>query len=67
MIDKNVPINKVPKWFQGVQLNYAENLLRHKNDEKIAFYYTTERKEMVGVGKMTFGELKKKCHNMPLL
>ena len=33
---------------------------RHKNDEKIAFYYTTERKEMIGVGQMTFGELKKK-------
>ena len=28
VIDKNVPIDKVPKWFQGVQLNYAENLLR---------------------------------------
>jgi len=60
VIDKNVPINQVPKWFEGVQMNYAENLLRHKNDEKIAFYYTTERKEMVGIGQMTFGELKGK-------
>ena len=32
---------------------------RYKNDDKIAFYYTTERKETVGVGQMTFGELKK--------
>ena len=28
VIDKSVPIEKVPKWFQGVQLNYAENILR---------------------------------------
>ena len=28
VIDKNVPINKVPKWVPGVKLNYAENLLR---------------------------------------
>jgi len=59
VIDKSVPIEKVPKWFQGVQLNYAENILRYKNDDKIALYYTTERKEEVGVGQMTFGELKK--------
>lgn len=59
VIDKSVPIEKVPKWFQGVQLNYAENILRYKNDDKIAFYYTTERKETVGIGQMTFGELKK--------
>ena len=32
---------------------------RYKNDEKIALYYTTERKETVGIGQMTFGELKK--------
>ena len=32
---------------------------RYKNDDKIALYYTTERKEEVGVGQMTFGELKK--------
>ena len=32
---------------------------RYKNDDKIAFYYTTERKETVGIGQMTFGELKK--------
>ena len=29
VIDKSVPIEKVPKWFQGVQLNYAENILRY--------------------------------------
>ena len=32
---------------------------RYKNDDKIAFYYTTERKDEVGIGQMTFGELKK--------
>ena len=29
VIDKSEPIEKVPKWFNGVKLNYAENLLRY--------------------------------------
>ena len=33
---------------------------RYKNDEKIAFYFTTERKDTVGIGQMTFGELRQK-------
>ena len=33
---------------------------RYPKDDKIAFYYTTERKETVGIGQMTFGELKGK-------
>ena len=57
-VDKNVPINQIPKWFPNVTLNYAENLLRHDKDDDIALYFTTERKELIGIGKMTFGELK---------
>ena len=29
VIDKKVPIDKIPKWFIGAKLNYAENLLRY--------------------------------------
>ena len=47
-IDKDVPIQHIPQWFEGVQLNYAENLLRHTNDDKIALYYTSERKTTTG-------------------
>ena len=32
---------------------------RFPNDDKIALYYTSERKETTGIGQMTFGELKK--------
>jgi acetoacetyl-CoA synthetase len=29
VVDKTIPINKVPKWFPGAKMNYAENLLRY--------------------------------------
>ena len=60
VIDKSVPINQIPKWFPNVTLNYAENLLRFAENEKVALYYTTERKELIGIGQMTFGDLKEK-------
>ena len=37
VIDKSVPIEKVPKWFQGVQLNYAENILRYVSKQSMIF------------------------------
>ena len=27
-VDKNIPIQNLPKWFPGIKMNYAENLLR---------------------------------------
>lgn len=30
-------MNKIPRWFLGARLNYAENLLR-VNDDRIAVY-----------------------------
>jgi len=59
VIDKKVPMNEIPKWFTGAKMNYAENLLRFPDDDKIALYFTSERKETTGIGQMTFGELKK--------
>ena len=32
---------------------------RFPDDDKIALYFTSERKETTGIGQMTFGELKK--------
>jgi acetoacetyl-CoA synthetase len=32
VIDESIPINKLPKWFKGARLNYAENLLRRTDD-----------------------------------
>ena len=43
VINMSQKINEIPKWFEGAKLNYAENLLRYPDDNKIAFYYTSER------------------------
>ena len=32
-------IDKIPKWFTGAKLNYAENLLENGADNAIAVYY----------------------------
>lgn len=58
VVDKNVPISDVPRWFPGVRMNYAENLLRYEDDDKIALYYTSERIAEIGVQAKTFGQLK---------
>ena len=41
------------KWFSGARLNFAENLLRHRNDQ-LAFIF---RGENARSAKMTYGEL----------
>ena len=43
VIDMSKRIDEIPKWFEGAKFNYAENLLRYPDDNKIAFYYTSER------------------------
>ncbi|GFS32849.1 acetoacetyl-CoA synthetase [Trichonephila inaurata madagascariensis] len=32
VIDLSVPMNESPRWFEGAKLNFAENLLRYKDD-----------------------------------
>ena len=39
VIDKSKGIADIPEWFHGARLNFAENLLRFK-DERIAMYST---------------------------
>ncbi|XP_025089979.1 acetoacetyl-CoA synthetase-like isoform X2 [Pomacea canaliculata] len=41
VIDMKKNIAEIPEWFQGSHLNYAENLLRHNNDQ-IAIYSAGE-------------------------
>lgn len=57
-IDQGIAMDKIPEWFPGVRLNYAENLLRHGDDDKIALYCATEKTGAEQVQKKTFGELK---------
>jgi len=37
VIDKSKKISDVPQWFEGCRMNYAENLLRHR-DGRVALY-----------------------------
>ena len=36
VVDESVAMDKIPAWFPGAKLNYAENLLRHKDDHKVS-------------------------------
>lgn len=63
MVDESATIDQVPRWFEGVHLNFAENVLytrddspssstdsrstRHKEDDKVAI---TEVREGAGAG-----------------
>lgn len=38
IIDTSKRISEVPEWFKGSRLNYAENLLKHKDQDKVALY-----------------------------
>ncbi|XP_067861854.1 acetoacetyl-CoA synthetase [Heptranchias perlo] len=57
VIDRTKGVADVPEWFKGSRLNYAENLLKHKDDDKVALYAASEGKEEIV--KVTFGELKR--------
>ncbi|XP_043571740.1 acetoacetyl-CoA synthetase isoform X1 [Chiloscyllium plagiosum] len=57
VVDRTKGIADVPEWFKGSRLNYAENLLKHKDDDKVALYAASEGKEEIV--KMTFKELKR--------
>ncbi|OCU01999.1 acetoacetyl-CoA synthetase [Xenopus laevis] len=57
VIDRLKGIADVPEWFKGSRLNYAENLLKHKENDKIALYSAREGKE--NIEKVTFGELRR--------
>ncbi|XP_003745504.1 acetoacetyl-CoA synthetase [Galendromus occidentalis] len=50
----DVPMHEIPRWFRGCRLNYAENILR-KRDDSVALYVTDER--LTRTRKITFSEL----------
>ncbi|TRY55650.1 hypothetical protein DNTS_008844 [Danionella cerebrum] len=57
VVDVSKRISDVPEWFKGSRLNYAENLLKHKDQDKVALYAAREAKEEIV--KVTFGELRR--------
>ncbi|XP_025031934.1 acetoacetyl-CoA synthetase, partial [Python bivittatus] len=56
VINPSKSIVDVPEWFKGSRLNYAENLLKHEENDKIALYAAREGKEEIE--KVTFEELR---------
>ena len=36
-------MSEIPEWFSGCWLNYAENLLKHPDDSKVAFITCGEK------------------------
>ncbi|XP_054248663.1 acetoacetyl-CoA synthetase isoform X2 [Indicator indicator] len=56
VVDTSKSIADIPEWFKGSRLNYAENLLKHKDNDKIALYAAKEGKEEIL--KVTFEELR---------
>lgn len=56
VVDTSKGIADVPEWFKGSRLNYAENLLQHKENDRVALYVAREGKEEIV--KVTFEELR---------
>ena len=42
VVDTSKGVADIPEWFKGSRLNYAENLLRHKENDKVALYVASE-------------------------
>ncbi|KAK2845308.1 hypothetical protein Q7C36_010162 [Tachysurus vachellii] len=57
VVDVSKRISDIPEWFRGSRLNYAENLLKHTDQEKVALYAAAEGREEII--KVTFGELSR--------
>uniref|UniRef100_A0AAQ5Z4Q2 Acetoacetyl-CoA synthetase n=1 Tax=Amphiprion ocellaris TaxID=80972 RepID=A0AAQ5Z4Q2_AMPOC len=57
VVDVTKRISDAPEWFKGARLNYAENLLKHADQDKVALYAATEANEEIV--KVTFGELRR--------
>ncbi|KAF3851386.1 hypothetical protein F7725_013158 [Dissostichus mawsoni] len=38
VVDVSKRVSDVPEWFKGARLNYAENLLKHADQDKVALY-----------------------------
>ncbi|KAI1067211.1 hypothetical protein LB506_004209 [Fusarium annulatum] len=72
IVDESIPITKLPTWFPGIRINYAENLLwtgavggapgerstLHKEDDTVAI--TEVREGNSSVKNVTWGELRRR-------
>ncbi|XP_067557289.1 acetoacetyl-CoA synthetase isoform X1 [Pseudorca crassidens] len=57
VVDMSKGIADVPEWFKGSRLNYAENLLQHRENDGVALYVAREGREEIV--KVSFEELRR--------
>ena len=57
VVDMTKNISDIPEWFHGCELNFAENLLKHPDDNKVALITYGEGQVP---GYITFGQLKQR-------
>ncbi|XP_055951870.1 acetoacetyl-CoA synthetase-like isoform X2 [Argiope bruennichi] len=53
VIDLNIPMSESPKWFEGAKLNFAENMLKYR-DDRIALVQDGENSK---VERYTFSQM----------
>lgn len=54
VVDVSKRISDVPEWFKGARLNYAENLLKHAEQDKVALYAASKSKAYDADWKLQF-------------
>ncbi|UJR15921.1 hypothetical protein I4U23_002842 [Adineta vaga] len=54
VLEEDKKMNEIPRWFVGARLNYAENLLRFK-DDRVAIYSCSEGDS--SIKRLTFAQL----------
>ncbi|XP_045614538.2 acetoacetyl-CoA synthetase [Procambarus clarkii] len=57
VVDTSLNITQIPRWFSGAKLNFAENLLRFR-DDRVAIYATGEGQQ--GITTVTYEQLYKR-------
>jgi acetoacetyl-CoA synthetase len=45
VVDENAPMDTIPRWFEGLKLNFAENMLFRRNEEAASSTQGVEGKE----------------------
>lgn len=45
VVEDDVPFNKIPRWFVGARLNYAENCLKNGHNDQIAIVQASSIKQ----------------------
>ncbi|XP_019504422.1 PREDICTED: acetoacetyl-CoA synthetase [Hipposideros armiger] len=54
VVDTSKGVADVPEWFKGSRLNYAENLLLHKENDRVALYVARDPQHRAGLTTVNF-------------